>query len=252
MPATFSSICSRESSVRSCDFAARVANHPGAAADNRDRRVTESLQPRQRHDRSAATRRGGSTRSGSNPMYAVTRSRREQLREAVGRVVHQPAPGELVVEIGHDADVTIAVDAISRRAVLKSPRRPASARWQVRRRTDTSTSVTARSDARDVPVDGLPPALAGFRIGFLTDVHRSRWVSHDDVARAVALLMNRAARSHRPGRRLRDVGRSALRPALGRGARAAVGAARRLRHPRQSRRRPRHARGAGRAAACRC
>jgi predicted MPP superfamily phosphohydrolase len=42
----------------------------------------------------------------------------------------------------------------------------------------------------DVPVVGLPPALAGFRIGFLTDLHRSRWVSHDDVVRAVALLMN--------------------------------------------------------------
>src|SRR5580692_13210088 len=42
----------------------------------------------------------------------------------------------------------------------------------------------------DVPVIGLPPALIGFRIGFLTDVHRSRWVSHDDVTRAVALLMN--------------------------------------------------------------
>jgi predicted MPP superfamily phosphohydrolase len=42
----------------------------------------------------------------------------------------------------------------------------------------------------DVPVVGLPPALIGFRIGFLTDVHRSRWVSHEDVIRAVALLMN--------------------------------------------------------------
>jgi predicted MPP superfamily phosphohydrolase len=42
----------------------------------------------------------------------------------------------------------------------------------------------------DVPVVGLPPSLAGFRIGFLTDVHRSHWVSHDDVVRAVALLMN--------------------------------------------------------------
>jgi predicted MPP superfamily phosphohydrolase len=42
----------------------------------------------------------------------------------------------------------------------------------------------------DLPVVGLPPALAGFRIGFLTDVHRSRWVSHDDVVRAVGLLMN--------------------------------------------------------------
>jgi predicted MPP superfamily phosphohydrolase len=42
----------------------------------------------------------------------------------------------------------------------------------------------------DVPVVGLPPALAGLRIGFLTDVHRSRWVSHDDVAHAVARLMD--------------------------------------------------------------
>lgn len=36
---------------------------------------------------------------------------------------------------------------------------------------------------------GLPPSLNGLRIGFLTDVHRSRWVSHDDVTSAVAVLM---------------------------------------------------------------
>lgn len=41
-----------------------------------------------------------------------------------------------------------------------------------------------------VPVVGLPHALAGFRIGLLTDVHRSRWVSHDDVIHAVARLMD--------------------------------------------------------------
>lgn len=40
-----------------------------------------------------------------------------------------------------------------------------------------------------VPVAGFPPTLAGLRVGLLTDVHRSRWVSHEDVARAVALLM---------------------------------------------------------------
>jgi predicted MPP superfamily phosphohydrolase len=39
-----------------------------------------------------------------------------------------------------------------------------------------------------VPVAGLSPALQGLRIGLLTDVHRSRWVSHEDVARAVATL----------------------------------------------------------------
>lgn len=42
----------------------------------------------------------------------------------------------------------------------------------------------------DVPVVGLPPSLAGLRIGFLTDVHRSVWVSHDDVAHATARLVD--------------------------------------------------------------
>lgn len=41
----------------------------------------------------------------------------------------------------------------------------------------------------DVPVNGLPAELSGFRIGLVTDVHRSRWVSADDVAGAVALTM---------------------------------------------------------------
>src|SRR5262245_21964264 len=40
-----------------------------------------------------------------------------------------------------------------------------------------------------LPVSNLPLPLDGLRIGLLTDVHRSRWVSHDDVAHAVALLM---------------------------------------------------------------
>jgi predicted MPP superfamily phosphohydrolase len=41
----------------------------------------------------------------------------------------------------------------------------------------------------DVPVAGLSPALSGLRIGLLTDLHRSRWVSHQDVQDAVMLLM---------------------------------------------------------------
>lgn len=41
-----------------------------------------------------------------------------------------------------------------------------------------------------LPVAGLPEPLAGTRIGFLTDVHRSRWVSEDDVAAAVAMMMS--------------------------------------------------------------
>ena len=41
-----------------------------------------------------------------------------------------------------------------------------------------------------VPVKNLPAPLARLRIGLITDVHRSRWVSQDDVAHAVAVLMN--------------------------------------------------------------
>lgn len=40
-----------------------------------------------------------------------------------------------------------------------------------------------------VPITGLPSALAGLRIGLLTDIHRSLFVSHDDVARAVSSMM---------------------------------------------------------------
>ncbi len=40
-----------------------------------------------------------------------------------------------------------------------------------------------------VPLAGLPPPLAGLRLGLITDVHRSLFVSHDDVARAVSSLM---------------------------------------------------------------
>lgn len=36
----------------------------------------------------------------------------------------------------------------------------------------------------------LPGSLVGLKIGLLTDIHRSRWVSHEDVAHAVSTLMN--------------------------------------------------------------
>jgi hypothetical protein len=39
------------------------------------------------------------------------------------------------------------------------------------------------------PVSGLPEALRGFRIGVLTDIHRSQAVSHEMVAHAVQLVM---------------------------------------------------------------
>ena len=42
------------------------------------------------------------------------------------------------------------------------------------------------------PVSGLPEPLRGFRIGVLTDIHRSKDVSHEMVARAVSLIMGDA------------------------------------------------------------
>ena len=41
-----------------------------------------------------------------------------------------------------------------------------------------------------IPIVDLPPALAGVRVGLLTDIHRSRFVSHDAVAHAVQMLMD--------------------------------------------------------------
>lgn len=49
--------------------------------------------------------------------------------------------------------------------------------------------VALETTRATVPVAGLPPALAGLRIGLLTDLHRSRWVSHEDVGHAVTALM---------------------------------------------------------------
>jgi len=40
----------------------------------------------------------------------------------------------------------------------------------------------------EVPVAGLPHALDGLRIGVLTDVHRSLWVTHEDVTHAATAL----------------------------------------------------------------
>jgi predicted MPP superfamily phosphohydrolase len=40
-----------------------------------------------------------------------------------------------------------------------------------------------------IPASGFAPALAGLKIGFLTDVHRSATVPHELVAHAAALLL---------------------------------------------------------------
>lgn len=51
----------------------------------------------------------------------------------------------------------------------------------------------ARHDLRvtraPLPVRGLPTALEGLRIGFMTDVHRSQWVSDEDVRVATDELL---------------------------------------------------------------
>lgn len=40
-----------------------------------------------------------------------------------------------------------------------------------------------------LPISGLPRAFAGFRVGFLTDVHLGPFFGQDDVARAVDLIV---------------------------------------------------------------
>src|SRR5262245_33309760 len=39
-------------------------------------------------------------------------------------------------------------------------------------------------------IAGLPSTLNDLRIGFISDIHRSRWVSHADVSVAVNRLMD--------------------------------------------------------------
>lgn len=42
----------------------------------------------------------------------------------------------------------------------------------------------------DVPVTGLPDALSGLTIALITDIHRGRWVSDEDVQQGVAMAMD--------------------------------------------------------------
>src|SRR5689334_19523607 len=49
-----------------------------------------------------------------------------------------------------------------------------------------------RVTSTEVPVAGLPSSLAGLKIGLLTDVHRSRWVSEDDVIKASKTMLAEA------------------------------------------------------------
>lgn len=47
-----------------------------------------------------------------------------------------------------------------------------------------------RLESHDVTIDGLPTALDGLRVGLITDIHRGKWVSHDDVEAAGQRLMS--------------------------------------------------------------
>ena len=74
-------------------FPARIANHPGAAADNRDRRMAETLEPGKRHDleqRPDMEARGRRIEADvrGHPLFG------EHVGKALGGVVHQAAPLE--------------------------------------------------------------------------------------------------------------------------------------------------------------
>ena len=90
-------------------LAARIADHPGAAADDRNRPVSESLQARERHHRQQAadvqTRRGR-----IEPDIRRHLLGREHPGQPFGRVEHQAAPRELFEQICH----LIAIYYISR------------------------------------------------------------------------------------------------------------------------------------------
>ena len=86
MPRALASICSVDSRLRSCALAAGIADHAGAAANERDRRMAELLQARERHDRQQvadvqARRRRVEADVGGNSFLG------ERFARAVGGVV---------------------------------------------------------------------------------------------------------------------------------------------------------------------
>ena len=87
---------------------------------------------------------------------------------------------------------------------------------------------------------GWADGLAGLRIGFLTDLHRSETVSREISARAGRPADAGAPRPDRPRWRLRHARRPEVRRRRRRGPVGALGPRGSLRGARQSRRRPRH------------
>lgn len=106
-----------------------------------------------------------------------------ELERAAEQIAHQRArherrlwrgPASLALHVGVGllswTGVTYAIGALARRAKLDQPE---------------LVEV-------DIPSPGLPPALAGLRIGHLTDVHVGVHVRPADARRAVELLMQAA------------------------------------------------------------
>ena len=96
----------------------------------------------------------------------------------------------------------------------------------------------------DVACHALPPALAGLRIGLITDTHYSSFTSLAFIEQAVPLLQRRGARSGGARRRLCDPPQSPLHRRVGDTVCATERPSRRVRRARQSRRRCRSAEGA--------
>ena len=116
----------------------------------------------------------------------MTFSRASSLAHALGGVVHQAAPLQFAIQVhqpllynrsyaAHRARRSRALVATGLGAVTGAAvYGVAYERHQI--------GVTEAT----LPVSGLPAALDGLRIGFLTDIHHSAMVPADDVAYAVA------------------------------------------------------------------
>ncbi len=169
-------------------FSARIANHPRASTDDGDWRVAKTLKTCEAHDRQQRT--DVKARSGRvKTDVRGDRLFREQLWQPFGAVVHHAAPPEFVVDV--HGTLLYQPMTITRRAVLKTL--AASAAGAV-----VGAGAYGYFDERhqlqvartNLPVAGLPPPLAGFRIGFMTDVHCSRWGTAEYVRLAADRLMD--------------------------------------------------------------
>ena len=151
-------------------------------------------------------------------MYAVTRSLREQRRPAPRS---RRTPGRATASSSKRFVIDRECVLLYQSMADHPPRGPQGRSLAARRRRRVArrrrvrlprTSATQLEVTRsDVPVAGLPPALAGLRIG----LHHRRPPQPLGLARRRRArgraADGRAARSHRPRRRLRHLGRPRLR-----------------------------------------